>query len=254
MVVEIALGVAVGAYREVEDPLMQIPEAEVKPLRHTASVATSKALVMEVNAVRDIPLFDATFIESPTPLILTLKTAALAIKGAEILSPGKQTIPKPDIKLARKLKKKYLNILEAVFSDNKEIEEKIKKILTGRGNLDLGSDLINIAVLISMHLETLTATGLMVQEEIEMLDPLGEQLLKWVGQETEDHSRDKERRAWTYMARIYDDIREHARFIYRKDLDTWKRDYPNLLAVKSSTPSKAAPKKQDTNTPKTDTQ
>ena len=251
MPVEISAGEAIKAYRSLEDILNALLKEALLQLRFEAYEALARALWMLTFAKKDIPLFEACYVNPPIPAINILETAAMAMSGAEFLSKGKK-IPRPDMTEARGLKKKYEAIITAVFIADPEVMKKLKKIAKGRGNVNVGTDLIAISNLILTHEDRLITTGLIVPEEVETLDKLGKQILQWAQQNSDDADdfRDKERRAWTYMSNLYNEIRDHARLIYRKDLDTWKVRYPNLLKPSHSRKTKPTIKPQNLPDPK----
>ena len=230
-------GSSVDAYRQLEPILLQIPKDKLEPLRFSATQALSRGLWMSSNAVKDIPLFKATFVEPPIEAIQNLEPASLAVKGADLLFSRRNTVPKPDIKLARSLKKRYLAIVRAVFPNNDEVEKRLNEVRKGRGYINLGGDLISLGSIIFTYKDMLVASGLLLKEEVDKLEPLGKHILQWTalqGSPEKKISREEERRAWTYMVGLYNEIRVHAGFIYRDDLKNWKRKYPHLLNPRDS--------------------
>ena len=88
-------------------------------------------------------------------------------------SPEKKVTP-PDIDRAKFLRKKHLTILPAIFFNNEELIDKVKDIHKGRGYLNLGSDLVDMASLESNNWDLIKESGLINNDEIEELDDIGQ--------------------------------------------------------------------------------
>ena len=187
---EIFVGRAIKAYKELENVLLPISSND---LTHPGSAdcgMTLTELITESEDVQPFSVFKESILNPSLKTIKTLKLTTLTGKGGERL-----------------------------FSGSKK---KIKEIGKGRGSIDLGIDLVEIALLMFMYKMTIKPKGFNVRKDIKMLDKLGEQIVELGKQrmEQEDNVSQRERKAWSNTSKFFNKIRDQICFIYRKDLKT----------------------------------
>lgn len=239
--VEIPEVEAIAAFEELKGALEALDETKLRALRFPASEAASRGLWLAGNAERDRSRFEAQFTSPPLEAIDSLRKRALAVKGAELTAAKAATAPEPpDLDAARSLRRRHLKVVDAVLDGEPEHEAAIAQIVSGRGTRDLGSDLVELAAMERKQWARISATGLVNEAELERMDQLGVDVLRWAGRKDEPGAaadpRAAERRAFTYLAEAYDLVRDHARLVYRDDPDAWQRDYPSLY-THEATPS-----------------
>lgn len=231
--IEIPTAEAIAAYQAVKPMLDALPEEALYALRFPAPEATARGLWVAGNAERDRERFIEMYKDPPLEAIDSLEQRALAVKGAELAAPDPDTPAEPpDLERGRELRKKHLKVLDAVFFGDAGTTEKLEEIRSGRGNRDLGSDLIDLSALEAKHWPRVLATGLISADERKELDPLGAATLRWAGRSDTPapNPREAEQRAWTHMAQAYNLVRDYAFVLYRDDPDGYARDYPALSA------------------------
>ena len=245
MTSKIPVSDTVIAYNRLKHNLENIPDHKIRKLRFSASEATARGLWLASNAVRDILLFEEVYKNPPIAEINGLEQASLAIKGAQFLDNPDSIILPPDMIRAKEIRKKHLAILIALFFDDKILIEQINKINKGKGHLNLGSDMIDIAAFESKHWDKFKHTKLVTRDDIIELDKLGQEILVWVGQKTKifNNTRNKERRAWSYMVKLYNIVRNHAYLLFVDNPKKWKEDYPNLMSQNKSSSTVKSSKK-----------
>jgi len=83
---------------------------------------------------------------APLAQIDSLRQRSLAVLGAEIVTGVPDEVPSPpDLARARELRKKHLAILSGVFFGDQKVTKKLEDIRGGRGNRDLGTDLMELS-------------------------------------------------------------------------------------------------------------
>lgn len=238
---------AVRAFEELLPALLAIPEAELLPLRYTATEATLRGLWLSQNALRDLPRFEHLYKNPPLSEIRQMRTRALAIKGADLAAHTNEvTSEAPDIVGLRNLRDKGLAVLRAVFHADEAMLARVAAIEAGSGHSDLGSDAIETASLLRSHWDPVAKTGLVLAAEVESLDQGGVDVLRWAGRRGESYksvNRENEQRAFTLMAQTYALIRDHAFLIWRLQAEVWQTDYPSLYSPSTGQKSRATGEK-----------
>lgn len=224
---------AIAAFRSLQTNLERIAPEELIPLRYSANEATARGLWLAEHAQRDREYYVRVYKEPPQEAIQSMRARALAIKGAELATNPAPTAPVnlPDTHWAYSVRERHLHLLRAAFYQDEAIISKLDAIASGKGFMDLGSDLMELAVLEREKWATLATTNLVRQDELEKMGQVGTELIKWAGRKQDSRrstTREMEQRAWTYMARAYHLLRDYAYLFYRDKPEIWEHDYPSL--------------------------
>jgi hypothetical protein len=136
-----------------------------------------------------------------------------------------------DFEWARQQRQRTLKVSEAVcFGDEDKLAE-LGAIYLGRGNRDLGTDLIDIAAFVRKNGKIFESTGLITEADLVKMETVGREIVEWTLRRGDDvGSRFAEQRAWTSMAKAYELIRCHAHPLYFGREDEWVTRYPSLFS------------------------
>lgn len=215
---------------------VDIPRAVV-----TALGALPALLALRPRIVAELPKF-------PIASLDKLHTYALAAWYAHLLSlppAPPENAHKGLVDKAAALRSDLLVAAEALTHRNLLDSKHVAQIRSGKGHIDMASDLVALATLFTNNWADVTGKTAVTLEEIERAAALGPELLIALGVREQAPERspsqiaDQRRRAFTLLVRAYDDCRRAASYLRWSEGDAAKLA-PSLFAKRSKTPKVAS--------------
>lgn len=229
------------AFEMTREALDAIPAEKLKHIRLNPGEAMARGMRVAENAQRDRVAFEAMYVNPPLEEIDWLRTRAMAVKGAELsakILEKDDAVKAPDFTAARAERHEHITKLRAVLLGDREVGDRLDKILENRGHQDLGNDLAAIAALEREYWPAIRATGLISEKAVEHAAETGVQILRWEEhKDRETDGRDYIRRAMVLLEEAYSQVRDYAFPLYRENPGKWREDYPSLYARTGTTRS-----------------
>jgi hypothetical protein len=217
---------ATKALEELKPELARIPVQELESPRVDLLKVVSLAMQVSRIAKEDRRYFDTTFRTFPLEYIDRLDIYALALWAAETeyrrrqLEEDVQRIPPTElIEAARSLKDHLLAAAAYIWRQDTKIQEMLNDIRRGTGYFDLADDLNRLNELFTAHWSMVQGRSEVTQDIIREAGAKATELIRILiinQPETLRPWTDLRLRAWTQLRRAYDEIREGAAYIFRK--------------------------------------
>ncbi len=218
-------GEAIAAYYEIRSSLSELARDELLPLPQDLTRSIGNGLKVASSAIGDRQRFIDVYRNPPLELIDSLRTRALALRGAAIVTgSSSRERGTDDIERARKLRARHVTLIRAIFFGDETMEARLSQTVLNRCAEQSGSALLALAALERKHWELISTTGLISVEEVAELEALGRGISIRKGALRGEW----ERRAWTAMSAACRCVRDHAYILYCRDLMEWDRLYPSL--------------------------
>lgn len=230
---------ALELFEEAKTELQSLARDDLEPVRIDLLRAVYTSVQVSKTAQADKPLFDRTFRESPAGMVDRLERDAFVLWSAEtqyrrLETEERGTERRPPTELLEQCREGRQQLLEAaayVFRRDDALRALLSDIRRGSGYLDLADDLKRLAELFTAHWPEAEGRSDVVRADVDraaalasrLLDtiatPLAKQVSTWA---------DMRVRAWTRLARTYEELRAAAAYVHRHD-PARLAQYPSLF-------------------------
>ena len=171
---------------------------------------------------------EAAFKQPPTAALARLETYALGVWYAHLL-----TAPRPTgsdraqlVERATHLRARLLKAADALADAGLLDPQAVENIRKGAGHVDKANDLVALTALFVQHWDSIEKKTAITREQIEEAETLGPTLLVALSDSPDnkpDAALEARQRAFTLLARAYDEVRRAVHFVrwHEDDADAY---------------------------------
>lgn len=242
----------------IRDECLAVKEDEYRPIRLDLDLAALVGLRVSENAKEDKALFEKYLKELFKPSqIPRLEQFSLGLIGAQLeyentLSTDSQKQIQEQVPRARKVRKDLLALSGLLWSENADVEKRLRKIREGRGYVDLSKDCLGLVELYHDFEDKMDAgakKNFQYNDLLKESASVGNTLFKLLS-DAEGVKKSVRDGAWTLFLTCYEDVQECGLFLAnRLGLSDPEGRYPSLFGeVRGMSQSSSKPE-QESDTP-----
>ncbi len=219
------VGPALDSLRET---LSNLPASEVRAPNVDMLSMVIGGLELSEAAMRDLDVFERVFKDPPLDEAKGLRTATLAMWGAQLelerrigLKEERRKDAVALSKLAARLRREFLSAAEWIWADDPKVRDFLAEVRKGRGYRDRANDLNALAGLFRERMNEVTAKTSITPEQVDELARVGVQLLDMLQPVDEDPAiaaaKDLRNRAYVYQRGLVEEVRAAGKYVWRND-------------------------------------